>query len=114
MLRRRDEERSDAQKLESAKAELIVNPEKKKTMFKNKTLLFTGATCSFGHAVLKQFHETDIAKIRIFSRDEKIQDVRRHHYTNCIENLGDADMVMVMWASELLDPDKQDTLFERV
>lgn len=40
-------------------------------MFKNKTLLITGGTGSFGNAVLNRFLETDIKEIRIFSRDEK-------------------------------------------
>ena len=39
-------------------------------MFKNKSLLITGGTGSFGNAVLKRFLESDIAEIRIFSRDE--------------------------------------------
>jgi UDP-glucose 4-epimerase len=47
-------------------------------MFKNKTLLITGGTGSFGNAVLKRFLDTDIAEIRIFSRDEKKQDDMRH------------------------------------
>jgi UDP-N-acetylglucosamine 4,6-dehydratase len=42
-------------------------------MFKNKTLLITGGTGSFGNAVLKKFFSTDIKEIRIFSRDEKKQ-----------------------------------------
>ena len=42
-------------------------------MFKNKTLLITGGTGSFGNAVLKKFLHTDIKEIRIFSRDEKKQ-----------------------------------------
>jgi UDP-N-acetylglucosamine 4,6-dehydratase len=42
-------------------------------MFKNKTLLITGGTGSFGNAVLKKFLATDIQEIRIFSRDEKKQ-----------------------------------------
>ncbi len=49
-------------------------------MFKNKTLLITGGTGSFGNAVLNRFLETDIAEIRIFSRDEKKQDDMRHEY----------------------------------
>jgi len=49
-------------------------------MFNNKTLLITGGTGSFGNAVLKRFLQTDIAQIRIFSRDEKKQDDMRHHY----------------------------------
>ncbi len=47
-------------------------------MFKEKTLLITGGTGSFGHTVLKHFLSTDIAQIRIFSRDEKKQDDMRH------------------------------------
>lgn len=49
-------------------------------MFKNKTLLITGGTGSFGNAVLERFLNTDIAEIRIFSRDEKKQDDMRHYY----------------------------------
>ncbi len=48
------------------------------TAFKDKTLLITGGTGSFGHTVLKHFLESDIAQIRIFSRDEKKQDDMRH------------------------------------
>lgn len=51
-------------------------------MFKDKTLLITGGTGSFGHAVLDRFLETDIKEIRIFSRDEKKQDDMRHEYNN--------------------------------
>jgi UDP-N-acetylglucosamine 4,6-dehydratase/5-epimerase len=49
-------------------------------MFRDKTLLITGGTGSFGNAVLRRFLETDIAEIRIFSRDEKKQDDMRHQY----------------------------------
>lgn len=49
-------------------------------MFKNKTLLITGGTGSFGNAVLNRFLDTDIGEIRIFSRDEKKQDDMRHEY----------------------------------
>jgi UDP-N-acetylglucosamine 4,6-dehydratase/5-epimerase len=49
-------------------------------MFKQKTLLITGGTGSFGNAVLKRFLETDIMEIRIFSRDEKKQDDMRRLY----------------------------------
>src|ERR1035438_10113967 len=49
-------------------------------MFKNETLLITGGTGSFGNAVLRRFLKTDIAQIRIFSRDEKKQDDMRHDY----------------------------------
>jgi UDP-glucose 4-epimerase len=48
------------------------------SLFKNKTLLITGGTGSFGNAVLKRFLDTDIKEIRIFSRDEKKQDDMRH------------------------------------
>ena len=48
--------------------------------FKNKTLLITGGTGSFGNAVLNRFLKTDIGEIRIFSRDEKKQDDMRHDF----------------------------------
>ncbi len=48
--------------------------------FSGKTLLITGGTGSFGNAVLNRFLETDIAEIRIFSRDEKKQDDMRHDF----------------------------------
>lgn len=51
-------------------------------MFKNKTLLITGGTGSFGNAVLNRFLETQIKEIRIFSRDEKKQDDMRKIYNN--------------------------------
>ena len=51
-------------------------------MFKNKTLLITGGTGSFGNAVLNRFLHTDIKEIRIFSRDEKKQDDMRHRLNN--------------------------------
>lgn len=51
-------------------------------MFKDKTLLITGGTGSFGNAVLKRFLDTDIGEIRIFSRDEKKQDDMRKTYKN--------------------------------
>jgi len=51
-------------------------------MFKDKTLLITGGTGSFGNAVLKRFLNTDIKEIRIFSRDEKKQDDMRKLYNN--------------------------------
>ena len=51
-------------------------------MFRDKTLLITGGTGSFGNAVLKRFLDTDIKEIRIFSRDEKKQDDMRHLYNN--------------------------------
>ena len=51
-----------------------------KTMFNGKTLLITGGTGSFGNAVLKDFLETDVGEIRVFSRDEKKQDDMRHAF----------------------------------
>lgn len=51
-------------------------------MFKNKTLLITGGTGSFGNAVMERFLETDIKEIRIFSRDEKKQEDMRKLYKN--------------------------------
>lgn len=51
-------------------------------MFKNKVLLITGGTGSFGNAVLKRFLDTDIKEIRIFSRDEKKQEDIRKLYNN--------------------------------
>lgn len=48
------------------------------TAFKDKTLMITGGTGSFGNTVLKHFMNTDLAEIRIFSRDEKKQDDMRH------------------------------------
>ena len=50
------------------------------SIFKDKTLLITGGTGSFGNTVLKHFLSTDIGEIRIFSRDEKKQDDMRHDY----------------------------------
>ncbi|MFQ9924802.1 MAG: polysaccharide biosynthesis protein [Beduini sp.] len=50
------------------------------SIFKDKTLLITGGTGSFGNAVLNKFLETDIKEIRIFSRDELKQDNMRHEY----------------------------------
>lgn len=50
------------------------------SVFKDKVLLITGGTGSFGNAVLRRFLKTDIKEIRIFSRDEKKQDDMRHEY----------------------------------
>ena len=49
------------------------------SIFKDKILLITGGTGSFGNAVLRRFLTSDIKEIRIFSRDEKKQDDMRHH-----------------------------------
>ena len=51
-------------------------------MFKNKTLLITGGTGSFGNAVLNRFLKSDIKEIKIFSRDEKKQDDMRRKYNS--------------------------------
>ena len=50
------------------------------SIFAGKTLMITGGTGSFGHAVLNRFLDTDIREIRIFSRDEKKQDDMRHEF----------------------------------
>lgn len=52
------------------------------SLFKDKILLITGGTGSFGNAVLRRFLDSDIKEIRIFSRDEKKQDDMRHHLQN--------------------------------
>ncbi len=51
-------------------------------MFNEKTLLITGGTGSFGHAVMERFLHSSIKEIRIFSRDEKKQDDMRKKYHN--------------------------------
>ena len=51
-------------------------------MFRDKTLLITGGTGTFGNAVLRRFLQTDIKEIRVFSRDEKKQEDARLHYNN--------------------------------
>ena len=51
-------------------------------MFQNKTLLITGGTGSFGNAVLRRFLDSDIAEIRVFSRDEKKQDDMRKAFAH--------------------------------
>lgn len=51
-------------------------------MFKDKTLLVSGGTGSFGNAVLRRFLDSDLREIRIFSRDEKKQDDMRKRYKN--------------------------------
>ena len=75
------------------------------SVFENKTLIITGGTGSFGHTVLNHFLSSDIAEIRIFSRDEKKQDDMRHElqanypeYCNKVKfyigNVRDKDSVM--------------------
>lgn len=55
---------------------------KHRPMFSHRTLLITGGTGTFGNAVLRRFLETDIAEIRVFSRDEKKQDDMRKEYSS--------------------------------
>src|SRR5574344_2102196 len=52
------------------------------SIFKDKVLLITGGTGSFGNAVLRRFLDSDIKEVRIFSRDEKKQDDMRHQLQN--------------------------------
>lgn len=52
------------------------------SIFKDKTLLLTGGTGSFGNAVLLRLLDSDISEIRVFSRDEKKQDDMRHRLQN--------------------------------
>jgi UDP-glucose 4-epimerase len=61
---------------------ILQQTSKERFMFKDKTLLITGGTGSFGNAVLDRFLNTDIAEISIFSRDEKKQDDMRMKYNN--------------------------------
>lgn len=56
--------------------------ESDKSIFKDKVLLITGGTGSFGNRVLRRFLDSDIKEIRIFSRDEKKQDDMRRKYAN--------------------------------
>jgi len=51
-------------------------------MFKEKTILITGGTGSFGNSVLRRFLDSDLAEIRILSRDEKKQDDMRKRYSH--------------------------------
>lgn len=59
------------------------------TLFKEKILLITGGTGSFGNAVLDRFLSSGIKEIRIFSRDEKKQDDMRHEYQIRMPELSD-------------------------
>lgn len=51
-------------------------------MFKDKSLLITGGTGSFGKVVIERFLQSDLKEIKIFSRDEKKQDDLRKKYNN--------------------------------
>ncbi|MCB6587665.1 polysaccharide biosynthesis protein [bacterium 210702-DFI.5.13] len=59
------------------------------SLFKNKTLMITGGTGSFGNAVLNRFLKTDIGEIRVFSRDEKKQDDMRHDFQARMSEVAD-------------------------
>lgn len=59
------------------------------SIFKDKTLLITGGTGSFGNAVLDQFLKSDLKEIRIFSRDELKQDNMRHKYQQIAPEFSD-------------------------
>lgn len=65
------------------------------SLFKNKTLLITGGTGSFGNAVLNRFLDTDIGEIRIFSRDEKKQDDMRHEFQAKMPDAADKIMFYI-------------------
>ena len=59
------------------------------SLFKEKTLMITGGTGSFGNAVLNRFLKTDIGEIRVFSRDEKKQDDMRHDFQAKMPDVAD-------------------------
>lgn len=77
-------------------------------MFKNKTLLITGGTGTFGNAVLRRFLDTDINEIRIFSRDEKKQDEMRNALRNpkvkfYLGNIRNYDSILsAMWGVDMV------------
>ena len=77
-----DESKADLLKLERAKEKLIEHASKDTSILKDKVLLITGGTGSFGHAVVDRFLNTDVKEIRILSRDEKKQDDMRKEYNN--------------------------------
>ncbi len=72
------------------------------TDFSGKTVLITGGTGSFGHAMLERFLDTDIAQIRIFSRDEKKQDDMRHAFQTSHPALTDK---LRFYIGDVRDPD---------
>ena len=79
------------------------------SIFKDKVLLITGGTGSFGNAVLRRFLDSDIKEIRIFSRDEKKQDDMRHalqnpkvkFYIGNVRNKTSVDIACVMLTMSL-------------
>ena len=74
----KDEDKADQLKLQRIKQLLEEYADNDINVLKDKVLLITGGTGSFGGAVLKRFIKSDLAEIRIFSRDEKKQDDLRH------------------------------------
>ena len=78
----KDEGAANPLKLERMKEILLEHAAKDPTVLKDKVLLITGGTGSFGHAVVDRFLDTDIREIRILSRDEKKQDDMRKAYNN--------------------------------
>ncbi len=77
-----DEAKADQLKLERIKEKLLEHAAKDTSILKDKVLLITGGTGSFGHAVVDRFLDSDIKEIRILSRDEKKQDDMRKAYNN--------------------------------
>ena len=77
-----DELSADKLKLERMKEKLEEYASNSVSILKDKILLITGGTGSFGHAVVDRFLDTDIKEIRILSRDEKKQDDMRKAYNN--------------------------------
>lgn len=77
-----DESNVDQLKLERAIEKLEEYASKDTSILKDKVLLITGGTGSFGHAVVDRFLDTEIKEIRILSRDEKKQDDMRKMYNN--------------------------------
>lgn len=81
-LYEKDENKVDKLKLERIKEKLMEYMAKDTSILKDKILLITGGTGSFGHAVVDRFLNTDIKEIRILSRDEKKQDDMRKAYNS--------------------------------
>lgn len=77
-----DEDNADQLKLERIIEKLEQYAHDDTSILKDKILLITGGTGSFGNAVVRRFLSTDIKEIRIVSRDEKKQDDMRKHYNN--------------------------------
>ena len=74
-------------------------------MFKNKILLISGGTGSFGNSVLKRFLKSDLKEIRIFSRDEKKQDDLRKYYN---------DSKLKFYIGDVRDPQSVDSAMKNV